>query len=139
MSMSKAVERARRMLALQQQLHRIERWKLLELQGRLAELDTQRQELIAALNHDDALRGLFLDVTARRLTSIAREADDIGQKEQLQTERVGEQATRVVCAERLHDTVEEEARRASERQALLDVIDRLVGSTTQASRKIAQP
>jgi hypothetical protein len=137
--MSKSVERARRMLALQEQMHRIERWKLLELQGRLAELDTLRQDLIAALNDDDALQGLFLAATARRLTSIAREADDIGQQEQLQIERVGEQATRLVCAERLHDTVEEEARRASERLALLDIIDRLVGSTTQASRKIAQP
>jgi hypothetical protein len=139
MSMTKSVARARRILALQEQLHRIERWKLLELQGRLAELDTLRQDLIAALNHDDALQGLFLDATARRLTSIAREADEIGQQEQLQSVQVAEQAIRLVCAERLHEAARDDAQRAGERQALLDVIDRLVGSATQASRKIAQP
>src|SRR5436190_1240417 len=137
--MSTRAERTHRMLALQEQLHRVERWKLLDLQRRAAELDALRRELIAALNDNDALQGLFLDATARRLMSIAREADAIGREEQLQIVRVGERAVRVACAERLSETVDRQAARAGEKQELLEVIDRLVGAATPASRKIAAP
>jgi hypothetical protein len=137
--MTKPLVRARRILALQEQLHRVEHWRLLELQRRSAELDNERQELIAALNDDEALAGLFLDATARRLVAIARAADDIARQEQLQGDRVAEQATLVACAERLHEEVSVEARRESERQALSEVIDGLVGAATQAPRKIAGP
>lgn len=137
--MGTRAQRTRRVLALQEQLHRVERWKLLDLQRRAAELDALRRELIAALNHNDALQGLFLDATARRLMSIAQEADKVGREEQLQIVRVSEHATRVACAERLSETVDKEAARASEKQALHEVIDRLVGAATPASRKISPP
>jgi hypothetical protein len=137
--MSTRAQRTRRVLALQEQLHRVEHWKLLDLQRRVAELDTQRRELIAALNDSDALQGLFLDATARRLMSIAREADEVGREERLQIARVGEHAVRVACAERLSEAVAGQAARAEEKQALREVIDRLVGAATPASRKIASP
>lgn len=125
------------MLALQEQLHRVERWKLLGLQRRAAELDAQQRELIAALNDSEALQGLFLDARARRLMSIAQEADKIGREERMQAARVGEHAMRLACAERLSATLDREAARISEQQALSEVIDRLVGAATPASRKIA--
>jgi hypothetical protein len=137
--MSTRVQRTRRVLALQEQLHRIERWKLLALQRRVAELDAQRRELIAALNDSDALQGLFLDAAARRLMKIAQEADDVGREEQLQIARVVAHATRLACAERLSEAVVRQTVRAGEKQALHEVIDRLVGAATPASRKIAPP
>ena len=137
--MSPRAERTRRLLALQQQLHRVERWKLLGLQRRAAELDALRRSLIAALNDSDALQGLFLDATARRLKSIAMEADAVRREEQVQAIRVGEHAMRVACAERLSETVDRQAVRAQEKRELAEVIDRLTGATTPASRKIAAP
>lgn len=137
--MGTRLERTRRVLALQEQLHRIERWKLLALQRRATELDVQRRELIAALNDSDALQGLFLDATARRLMSIAQEADAVAREEQMQAVRVAEHAMRVACAERLSETVDRQTARAGEKQALGEVIDRLVGAATPASRKIAAP
>lgn len=137
--MTTRAERTHRVLALQEQLHRVERWKLLDLQRRAVELDALRRELIAALNDSDALQGLFLDATARRLVSIAQEADAVEREELTQIVRVGEHATRVACAERLSETVDRQAALASEKRALLEVIDRLVGATTPASRKIAAP
>jgi hypothetical protein len=95
--------------------------------------------LIAALNDSDALQGLFLDATARRLMSIAREADEVGREERLQIARVREHAVRVACAERLSETVAGQAARADEKRALREVIDRLVGAATPASRKITPP
>jgi len=137
--MSTRAERTRRVLALQEQLHRVELWKLLALQRRAAELDALRRELIAALNDNDALQGLFLDATARRLKSIAQQADAVEREELLQTVRVREHATRVACAERLSETVDRQAARASEKRDLLDVIERVVGAATPASRKIVAP
>ena len=137
--MSTRAERTRRVLALQEQLHRVELWKLLALQRRAAELDALRRELIAALNDNDALQGLFLDATARRLKSTAQQADAVEREELLQTVRVREHATRVACAERLSETVDRQAARASEKRDLLDVIERVVGAATPASRKIVAP
>src|SRR6185436_11636648 len=99
MSMDKRAERTRRVLTIQEQLHRVERWKLLELQRRATELDALRRELIAALNDNDALQGLFLDATARRLMSIAQQVDEMRRQEQAQLARVSERVTRVACAE----------------------------------------
>jgi hypothetical protein len=137
--MSTREQRTRRVLALQEQLHRVAHWKLLDLQRRAAELASQRRELIAALNDSDALQGLFLDATARRLMSIAREADEVGREERLQIARVREHAVRVACAERLSEAVAGQAARADEKRALREVIDRLVGAATPASRKITPP
>ena len=137
--MSTRAQRTRRVLALQEQLHRVERWKLLDLQRQAAELDALRRELIAALNDDNALQGLFLDATARRLRSIAQEADAVGREEVAQTVRVGEHAMRVACAARLAETVDRQVAREDEKEALFEVIDRVVGSAAPASRKIATP
>lgn len=134
--MSTRAHRTHRLRALQEQLLRIERWKLAELQRRGAELDTERRELIAALNESDALQGLFLDATARRLKSIAQQIDEASRREQAQFARVRDHATRVACAERLSETADREAARESEKRSQLDVIERLVGAETPASRKI---
>ncbi len=123
--MSGRAERTRRVLELQVQLHRVERWKLLDLRRRAGELETQRRELIAALNDSDPLWGLLLNATARRLKSIAQEADAVAREEALQAARVGERALRVACAERLSETVDRQAAREDEKHELLEIIDRL--------------
>ena len=46
-----------------------------DLERRLADLDAMQVELIGALNDTNALHGLFIDATARRLSSIAEEAE----------------------------------------------------------------
>src|SRR5262245_25229012 len=120
--MTTRAQRTHRLLGLQEQLLRVERWKLLGLQRRAAELDTERRELIAALNESDALQGLFLDATARRLKSIAQQADEVRLQEQAQLARVREHATRVACAERLSETVDRQAAREAEKRSQLDVI-----------------
>jgi hypothetical protein len=139
MTMTKPLARVRRILALQEQLHRVEHWRLVELQRRAAELDQERQDLIAALNGDDALAGLFLDATARRLVAIARAADEVARQEQLQGERLAEQAMQVACAERLEERVSVEARRDDEKKALGEVIDAAVVASMQGPRKIDGP
>jgi hypothetical protein len=135
--MSAQARKIHRMLAVQQQLYRIEEWKLADLERTLEGLEISQREVIGALNEDDALQGLFLDAMARRLRSLGEEASRVGQQRDEQSARLLEHGARKVCAERLAETLDRELARAGDKTQLLDVIERFVGPAAQASRKIA--
>jgi hypothetical protein len=123
----KQFDKARRILAAEQQLHRIEQWKLADIERRMADLDTQQVELIGALNETNALHGLFIDATARRLSSIAEEAERVGRERDGQALKLKEHGTRVKMCERLALDRQLEFEREKEGKALLDVVDQFVG------------
>jgi hypothetical protein len=135
--MSAQARKVHRILAVQQQLYRIEEWKLADLERTLERLEVSQREVIGALNEDDALQGLFLDAMARRLRSLGEEASRVGQQRDEQSARLLEHGARKVCAERLAETLDRQLARAADKTQLLDVIERFVGSAAQASRKIA--
>jgi hypothetical protein len=135
--MSAQARKLHRMLAVQQQLYRIEEWKLADLERTLERLEVSQREVIGALNEDDALQGLFLDAMARRLRSLGEEASRVGQQRDEQSARLLEHGARKVCAERLAETLDRQLARAGDKTQLLDVIERVVGPAAQASRKIA--
>jgi hypothetical protein len=135
--MSAQARKIHRMLAVQQQLYRIEEWKLADLERTLEGLEISQREVIGALNEDDALQGLFLDAMARRLRSLGEEASRVGQQRDEQSARLLEHGARKVCAERLAETLDRELARAGDKTQLLDVIERFVGPAAQASHKIA--
>ena len=60
-----------------------------------------QQELIRALNEDDALQGLFIDAMARRLSRSPRRPPASARRRDAQAARLLEQPARKVCAERL--------------------------------------
>jgi hypothetical protein len=128
-----------RILGVQQQLHRIEEWRLADLDRTLRELATSERDLIRALNEDEALQGLFIDATARRLASIAEQAARVGKERTAQEQRLLEHAARKVCAERLAQAVDREVAQAADKRNLLDAIERFIAPAAQASRKIAGP
>jgi hypothetical protein len=115
--------KARRILAAQQQLHRIEQWKLAELQRALADLTSAQLEIIGALNGTNALHGLFIDTTARRLGTLAEEAERVNRKTTDQSLRTTEHAVRVRASERLEQAVAQELQRELEGKELLDIIE----------------
>jgi hypothetical protein len=115
--------KARRILAAQQQLHRIEQWKLAELQRALADLTSAQLEIIGALNDNNALHGLFIDTTARRLGTLAEEAERVNRKTTDQSLRTTEHAVRVRASERLEQAVAQELQRELEGKELLDIIE----------------
>ena len=135
--MSAQARKIHRMLAVQQQLYRIEEWKLADLERTLERLEVSQREVIGALNEDDALQGLFLDAMARRLRSLGEEASRVGQQRVEQSARLLEHGARKVCSERLAETLDRQLVRAADKTQLLDVIERFVGPAAQASRKIA--
>ena len=128
-----------RILDVQQQLHRIEEWRLADLDRTLLALAASEQELIRALNEDDALQGLFIDAMARRLASIAEQTARVGEEKTAQEQRLLEHAARKLCAERLAQAVDREVAQAADKRTLLDAIERFIAPAAQASRKIAGP
>jgi hypothetical protein len=136
--MSAQARKIHRILAVQQQLFRIEEWKLADLERSLERLEVSQREVIGALNEDDALQGLFIDAMARRLRSLGEEASRVGQQRDEQSARLLEHGARKVCAERLAEAVDRQAAQATDKMQLLDVIERFVGPAAQASGKIVE-
>ena len=132
--MDSRVRKAERIVAVQRQLQRIEDWKMAELDRRLAELDAGQRELILALNGDEALHGLFIDSMARRLRSLAEEADRTAREKDAQAAKRLEQAGRVKVAERISETIDREAQAAEARKELLDIAERYVAWATTSLR-----
>jgi len=127
-----------RILAVQEQLHSIEKWRLVELQRTLEALDEAQKDLIQALNEDDALQGLFIDATARRLRSLAEEADRLDSEIDAQSARLREHAAQLVLAKRLSLAANRDLARSNSKRQLLDIIERFAGAMTQASGKIVE-
>ncbi len=120
--------KARRILTARQQQHRIEQWKLAELQRELADLTSAQLEIISALNDNDALHGLFIDATARRLGTLAEAAERVTRKATDQSVRTTEHAVRVRASERLERAVAQELERELEGKELLDIIEQYLAN-----------
>ena len=114
------------MLAAQQQLHRIEQWKMADLQRRLGDLEVSQLELISALNDTNALHGLFIDTMARRLSSLAEEAERVAREKNAQSLKLTDHAGRVRIAERLAEAIALEVQREDERKELLDIVEQVL-------------
>jgi hypothetical protein len=125
--MEKRARKARRLLNVLEQLHQIEEHKKVQLQRRYDELERSQEELINALNTDDALHGMFIDTTARFLKSLSQESQRVAEAQELQSQKLREQATKVKTAERLKDSLEQIVARRGGEQELQDVIERYTG------------
>ena len=110
-----------RILAVQEQMHRIEEWKLADLRVRLEQLATDQKDLIGALNEDNALQGLFIDSMARRLQALSEEASKTEEQTDVQAARLLEQAGRLICAERLAGAADLQELRDGEKKDLAEV------------------
>ncbi|HXF55689.1 MAG TPA: hypothetical protein VNK52_16365 [Hyphomicrobiaceae bacterium] len=121
--MSERSRRAERIVAVQRQMHRVETWKLAQLQQRLAEIEASKVGLIGALNSDEALHGLFIDAMAKRLRFVSEEAARIASERDLQSRKVVERLRHVRLAERLSSIVETQEQRAEMGKELAETIE----------------
>jgi Lhr-like helicase len=124
-----------RLRAVQRQLHRIEEWKLSEIERRLVKIEETRDELLAALDRDEALQSLFHVACARRLAALAREGEEAGRNREAQKTTILEQASRLKAADRIAANLMEVERRAAQRTLLLELIEAHLDRRAQASHK----
>jgi len=127
--------RVRRIVKVQEQLHRLEEQRLAEAQALLDRLRQDEVDLIGLLNAEDGLAGLFMDATVNRLRSISEQLVHADVQRQAQAQKVVETGSRLKAAERLLAEAEREARRESEQKQLVEATERL---SWQAPGKIAR-
>lgn len=127
------LQRVQRILDVQEQLHKVEQYRLAEVQQHLAHLVQDQQSLISSLNAEDGLQGLFIDAAVRRLRSLAEQEQATSLTQHEQERRTREVGAKVGVAQRLFDVAAQQARRAEEAVQLADTVERVAA---QAPRKI---
>lgn len=125
--MEERLKRTRRFLGVLMQLQRLEEQKKIELQRKQRELEMSQEEVIRALNKDDALHGLFIDQTSRLLKRLSQEARRVEDARERQSQKILDRAAKVKTAERLEEKLDYHVARVRKEEELRDIIERYVG------------
>jgi hypothetical protein len=123
--MDRRLRKIERVLAVQQQLHRLAEWRMAGLDRERRELAESEARLVAALNHDDQLQGVFVDAMARRLAAIARDAERVNRAREVQGRRLREEGMKLKMVERMNDRVRRQYREAFARRGFSDLLETL--------------
>lgn len=126
--MRSRVAKAERIVEMLRQIKRAETWRLESLKNSIADIEAAQMEIIAALNSDDALHGLFIDARARRLRALNEDRSRALADLERQTALLLEQSSKLKGAERLLEDIADEADRAAEQAELQEVIERAVAA-----------
>jgi hypothetical protein len=127
--MSRRLKSLSRLVAVQRQLHHAEEARLAVLKRDEAGVDHEKRALIAALNGDDALRGLFLDAAVRRMKALTEKGDALRRAREAQVREVLRHGARLKQAERMLAVARQQARRDGEKAALSEVIEEIAART----------
>jgi hypothetical protein len=131
--MTQRVRKLRRIVAVQEKLHRLEEFRLAELRRQSDDLRRDEESLVAALNDDETFAGLFVDAMASQLKRLARESVRVAAAEARQSARVQDAALRLKRTERFTRRAGTEERRTDEKQAFRELLDGLPGAPRDAS------
>jgi hypothetical protein len=127
------LDKVRRIKRLQGELHKLAEWRLAQLAQRERGLAEQQEALVASLNDEDQLHGLFVGSMARRLKSLAGEAERVRAMREVQSGRVLDEAKRLKRADLMAGRIESDERREAEKRDLLRLIEALAGRRRDAS------
>jgi hypothetical protein len=116
-------QNAKRMLEVQKHLHSIEELKYLRLKQQIDKCETEQRELTEALSSEDALHGLFLDMSVRRIQALKQEEIRLMPLLQKQARVLVDHGGRIKNTERLVKELEYEERRDEERSDLEEILE----------------
>lgn len=131
--MADRLAKIRRIQAVQAELHRLAEWRLASLARKQEELATEQTVLIASLNDEDQLHGLFVGAMARRLRALAGETERVKVAREAQADRVLDEARRLKQAERMVDRASVDHRREAEKRELQALVEALLARRGDAS------
>jgi hypothetical protein len=120
---TKRIDKAKRIVAVQKQLQRIEDWKMVELQRRLTELEASQEATIRAMSEEDIIQGELVELAVRRLRSLVRETGEVTVEKEAQATRVLDQTSKLKLAERLQGAAAREDARVTGQKQLADIIE----------------
>jgi hypothetical protein len=127
------VRSLKRILEVQKHLHSMEELKYARLKQIIDRCQSEQRELANALSGEDALHGLFTDVTVRRLKSLQQEEGKLLPAMEAQTRVLLEHSGRLRNSERLSEELAVELRRVEEREELESLLE--AGFAQSASSK----
>jgi regulator of protease activity HflC (stomatin/prohibitin superfamily) len=121
------LDSVRRIQAVQSQKHRLEEWRLADVQRREAETRAAAEALIKALDGDNPLHGLFVAAGAKRLEALSAQGQRLAAERAAQAARALEQARRLKACEKLLAVAEAACEEERRRVELLDYLDGALG------------
>lgn len=123
--MRNRLKKIERVLAVQEQLHRLAQWKMASLDRERAENASGQAGLLSALNDDSQLQGLFIEAMTRRLKALSREAERLERARRLVEEHLSEQAIKLKRTERMTDRVRREHQLGRDKRLFQDLLETL--------------
>jgi hypothetical protein len=120
------IRKAQRLLELQRGLQRIEEARVADVLSRQAELAAVQEDLITALNADEAPQGMLVAAIVRRLKNLSEKAAPLAEELERRYESLRDHSSRAKVAERRSRTYEEQHARDRAKNELLDVIERIL-------------
>ncbi len=123
--MRNRLKKVERVLAVQEQLHRLAQWKMAALDREKAENASGQAGLLSALNDDSQLQGLFIEAMTRRLKALARDAERLERARRVVEAQLSEQALQLKRTERMTDRVRREDQLGRDKRLFQDLLETL--------------
>ena len=112
-----------RIVEVKEHQRRAAEWRLARLRQEELAVQEDQRSVIAALNADQPLHGLFVETMARHLRAASEKLDALRRAIELQAAELEDQTSQLKQAERLSRDSTRQHHRAVERKELSEMID----------------
>lgn len=119
------LKKIERVLAVQEQLHRLAQWKMAALERKKAENVQGQAGLLSALNADNELHGLFVDAMTRRLAALARDAERLERARRAMEQKLSEEGLKLKRTEKMTHRVRREDTLGRDKRLFQDILETL--------------
>jgi len=121
--LKKRLETLARIVEVKEHQRRSAEWRLARLRQQEQLVVEDQRSVIAALNAEQPLHGLFVETMARHLRVASEKLDALRKAQDLQVAELERQTGQLKQAERMLRDVTRQDNRSAERRTLSDVID----------------
>jgi hypothetical protein len=122
----------KRIVAVQEQLHRMAEWQLLESQAKERELQDRQLRLLETFNGEGKLSELVAEATSRNLRRASVEHGVLTKTMERQAAAALDEARKLKHALKMADAAAGRTLRAQERRVLEDVVERMAARSAGA-------
>ncbi len=119
------LKKVERVLAVQEQLHRLAQWKMAALEREKADNANGQVDLLSALNDDNQLHGLFVEAMTRRLQALARDAERLERARHVMEQQLSEEGLKLKRTEKMTDRVRREHQLGRDKRLFQDLLETL--------------
>ena len=123
--MQNRLKKVERVLAVQEQLHRLAQWKMAALEREKAQNAEGQIDLLSALNADNQLHGLFVEAMTRRLAALSRDAERLERARRVMEQQLSEEGLKLKRTEKMTHRVRREHQLGRDKRLFQDLLETL--------------